>query len=192
MIFQGTRRESFNSQSLRKFDARGSADLAGAGFFVDFESPSFIRKGSLAVSAHLGYSLVEDSVGHHTMAYQMKQSAGVKETDFTDRYDISAIAPIPSAPYSGSFNGPGPIIGSRSERLVKDSITRIFEQETYSGEIERNLRVQLHTISLGPRFAFASGRMRVLAGLGAALNFAHWEARSAEELRRGDGKLFQR
>ncbi len=59
----------------------------------------------------------------------------------TDRYDLNGVVP-PLAPYAGSFNGPGPLIGDSPDRTIAPGTTAIVDGS-------RDLDVHLTTLNFG-------------------------------------------
>lgn len=187
--FHGKIRRGYTSLSAQSYNTDWSDDLAGAGFFVDLESPELLRRGSFALNARIGYSYTEDETSHRSVAFQARQQAILRSTDITDSYDISQIAPVPPAPHNGTFLGPGPIIDNMPSRRSDPSSARVMSETVYTSYLEESLEVKLHTISVGPRLSWCRGHLRLLVEAGFALNIAHWKAGSREELRRDNGQV---
>ncbi|MEZ0275082.1 MAG: hypothetical protein ACAH88_09265, partial [Roseimicrobium sp.] len=133
--FHGAMAEGFTRLSSQEFNSDWSDDLAGAGFFVDLESPEFLRRGKLGLSAKLGYSYTEDESSHSSLAFRARQQAGTREFGITDAYDITPIAPIPPAPFNGTAMGPGPVIDNVPIRSFGSPHTTILDDEVYTRRI---------------------------------------------------------
>jgi hypothetical protein len=67
----------------------------------------------------------------------------------SDKYSLGGIT-APQAPYAGSFNGPGPLLG--------DSPTRTMSSQTVLITGSRTLDAQIYALRLGPYFEFPFGR----------------------------------
>ena len=77
----------------------------------------------------------------------------------SDTYALDTVTP-PLAPYSGGFNGPGP--------LLSDSPTRTTSQESVIITGSRTLDAQVYALRIGPYYGFSLGKVwsgRVGGGL---------------------------
>jgi hypothetical protein len=70
-------------------------------------------------------------------------------TTISDAYSLDGVT-APQAPYTGSFNGPGP--------LLKDSPTRTTASELVTIIGSRTLDAQVYALRLGPYFEFPFGK----------------------------------
>ena len=69
-------------------------------------------------------------------------------TTISDAYSLGSVT-APLAPYSGSFNGPGPLLG--------DSPTRTTASETVLITGQRTLDAQVYALRAGPYYEYAFG-----------------------------------
>lgn len=178
----------------QSFSNDWSDDLEGTGVFIQVESPEFYRWKRLSFSAAGSYSFVQDESHHEAEAFQAVRQTTEYRTSRTDSYDISAIAPLPAAPYGGTFNGPGPVISTTPASSSGGGTSRrMLEDDVYTSRVEQSVEVRLHTLSAGPRVGFDLGQVRAVASMGMALNIADWEGSSQETLRHeGSGKVIRR
>ncbi|HTX22901.1 MAG TPA: hypothetical protein VMD27_13715 [Candidatus Aquilonibacter sp.] len=102
-------------------------------------------------------------------------------TLISDAFSLGGTTP-PQAPYSGSFNGPGPLLG--------DTPTRTTASETVAVTGERKLDAQVYALRLGPYFEFPLGE-RCLGRLGGGLALAVADTRYSfnETISYGGGKV---
>jgi hypothetical protein len=70
-------------------------------------------------------------------------------TTISDAYSLGGVT-APGAPYTGSFNGPGPLLG--------DNPTRTTASETVTITGSRTLEAQVYALRLGPYFEFPFGK----------------------------------
>ena len=89
------------------------------------------------------------------VSIQNNQTLVGSGTLISDAYNLGAVIP-PTAPYNGSFNGPGPLLGDTPTR------TTTFEALTVTGQ--RKLDAQVFALRTGPYYEFAfskrwSGRL---------------------------------
>jgi hypothetical protein len=70
-------------------------------------------------------------------------------TTISDAYSLGGVS-APPAPYTGGFNGPGPLLG--------DSPTRTTASETILITGSRTLDAQVYALRLGPYFEFPFGK----------------------------------
>jgi len=102
-------------------------------------------------------------------------------TLISDSYSLGNVTP-PPAPYSGSFYGPGVLLG--------DTPTRTTASETVLIAGSRTLDAQVYALRLGPYYEYAfgkhwSGRL----GGGLALAVAHTQYSFNETITFGDGQV---
>lgn len=185
LTLSGSSSEVISRTLASAYDTDWSDDLSGAGFYLLLESPELVQWQRFSLSAALGYSFVQDETGRESLAFHAERTEMLRTRSVTDLYDISAVAPLPGAPYSGSFNGPGPVISLTPARSSGGGGVReqSLGTEIFTSRLQQSLEVQLHTISLGPRVGMDLGSVRLLAGLGFALNIVPWDAESRETLR---------
>ncbi len=184
LTLSGSSREVISQTLASSYNTDWSDDLSGVGFYLTLGSPELLRWRKLTLSAALGYSFVQDDTSRESLAFRAERREVLRTRSVTDLYDISAIAPPPDAPYSGSFAGPGPVISLRPARSSGGGVSEQSRgTEIFTSQLRQSLEVQLHTISLGPRVGMEWGSLRVLGGLGFALNIVPWDADSRETLR---------
>jgi len=85
----------------------------------------------------------------------------------SDSFSLSGVIP-PLAPYSGSFNGPGPLLG--------DTPTRTAASDTVLITGQRTLDAQVYALRLGPYYEFLFGQ-RWSGRLGGGLALAMTDTR---------------
>jgi len=177
---------SFGTSSSMSHPA-WSEELSGAGWFTEIESPAVLKQGPLSLSFKVGYSFAQADTGHSSSAVfgaVQQTRSNTQATPIQDTYDASGII-IPLAPYAGSFLGPGPLISDTpsSRSFGSATSTSSVNAAFFRSNVSESLRMNLHTISLGPNFALRCGsRVRLGLGLGFALNVADWEAHYDETL----------
>jgi hypothetical protein len=103
-------------------------------------------------------------------------------TTISDAYSLGGVS-APQAPYTGGFNGPGPLLG--------DSPTRTTASESVLITGSRTLDAQIYALRLGPYFEFPlgkhwSGRL----GGGLVLGLANLEYSYNETISFGGGPTF--
>jgi hypothetical protein len=161
-----------------------SDEASGLGFYIRLDSPEVLNWRHLTLSAGLGYSFAQDKVGRSGIAYRAERQTFLRSQTVRDVYDISAITPLPDAPYNGTFSGPGPVISiSPTRREGGGSRERLLDSEVFTSQLDQNLQLQLHTFSLGPRAGFEFGRLTTQCGIGLAVNIVPWDFTSRETLR---------
>jgi len=157
--------------------------LSGAGLFTELESPVLFQKKALSLKAVAGYSFVQDSASHTARAFKAYHAINEVTEHYTDTYDVSNLAIPPAAPYAGTFEGPGPLLNTKSTRTAAAGSDRYHLEEDYTSTLQQDFDLKLHTFSLGPRFAIGMGRLQAQVGLGFAGNVADWELSTAEVLK---------
>lgn len=167
-----------------------SDELEGAGVFAKLESPELLKLGSIGVSLELTYSWAKDESSQVTRDV-FRAGQGSRATwgggSFEDRYDVSGVL-LPLAPYAGTFAGPGATIpnapSSRTYTGGSGSSGSEVETALFSSDVRESFEINLHTISLGPKFSgeLLNKALRVGLGAGFALNIADWDAEYEETL----------
>ncbi len=101
-----------------------------------------------------------------------------------DVYDLQGVTP-PDAPYSGTFAGPGPLIGNIPDaRSLQQQRVASGTYEAYN-QIASRLEIDLTTISLGAVMDGRLGRFRSALSAGPSLNIMAVDASHHETLRGG-------
>jgi hypothetical protein len=160
-----------------------SDDLDGAGAFIELQSPELLAFHGASLSASLGYSWSRADASNDQIAFRAEQQLVTNSA--IDRYDVSGVF-LPPAPYAGSFNGPGPTINTSPTSRKVTELSR-HTLDSFTSTLHSTLRVDLHTLSLGPDASFDYGRFTATASTGLALNIANWTASTREDLRSGNG-----
>ncbi len=193
LTLSGSSSEIVTRTLARGYNTDWSDDLSNAGFYLLLESPELVKWEHFSLSAALGYSFAQDEVGRRAVAFRAERFTTLRTRNVTDVYDISAIAPAPAAPYQGTFNGPGPVISLTPASSSGGGGTRerLLGSEVFTSYLEQSLELQLHTLSLGPRTSMEFGSLRLLAGLGLAVNIVPWEAESRETLKNSRGRTLK-
>ncbi len=96
-------------------------------------------------------------------------AVGFSDVTLTDSFNLgSVIAPLP--PYSGSFNGPGPLIGNQPDQRNFATVP------TGTGAYSFSTDTDLYSLALGGEVEWlVSERWFVSAGAGAVINLANWD-----------------
>lgn len=192
---------SSSSSSLRH-DLGWSSDLSGSGWFASLGSPAIFTRGPIAVSMELGYSYASAGAGQTTDGvFQAHQESGTRTTTgsstttttttATDIYDVTGLI-VPSAPYQGTFTGPGPLISNTpaSRNLASSSAVSTTPGRTstsistadFVSNVNESLHMKLNTISIGPHLSWETGRLALGVSTGFALNVADWDSSYQENL----------
>jgi len=103
--------------------------------------------------------------------------------DFTDTYDIGAIQPIIGAPYSGSLNGPGPLLGNLPLNRERLDVLIGGATADFSNSISTSIDLDGYSLALGPTISgtIADG-WSWQTSAGVTLNVFRWSARETETL----------
>ena len=189
LIFHGGGTSFENDSTGASHNADGSENADGFGAFVQFESPELLQWRGISLSAEVGYSWTRSDTSHSATAFTATQRIVESSLSVTDRYNTLG-AVIPGAPYTGSFNGPGPTISLNPTRQISSRVTNV-EEFSVESIIHNELRVDLHTFSFGPHAAMEFGALRVSLSAGVALNIADTEASTREVLKTTAGKTLK-
>jgi hypothetical protein len=115
--------------------------------------------GQWGVKIAVGYTYVD-------VRDQNPMSANVET--ITDKYPLNGVVP-PVAPYSGSFSGPGPVIGSRP---ISRSTSVVPNGAVITGD--HNVDASLFDLRLGPSFNIPlCNRFSLQAGGGLAVGLVY-------------------
>ena len=156
---------------------------SNTGIFLQLQSPELLRYHSLSAALSLGYSWTRADIGHSAHAFHAAQYLTTSAT--ADSYNIAGLG-LPPAPYQGTFNGPGPTIPLQpSSHRITGSDSALVA--SYDSSIRSQLRIDLHTLSLGPDIEWQHRSLHLTLSTGLALNLAHWSATTTETLRNNHG-----
>jgi hypothetical protein len=116
----------------------------------DDPNPGF----DLAFGRHLGTVLggkwgLQGAFDFTTISIHDSQPGIGTATSISDAYSLGAVIP-PLMPYSGSYNGPGPLLG--------DTPTRTMASTTVLTTGQRTLEAQVCALRAGPYYEFPIGR----------------------------------
>jgi hypothetical protein len=152
-----------------------SEDMAGGGPILSVGADKALSIPGLRVGAEFSVSLiVADQDNHLNTLRDNRQMFNV-----TDHYMVDPLG-IPSAPFTGSLAGPGPIIpAAPSTRDVHGSAPG---STLFIDDVHESLDLTLTTLSLGPTASYERGRLKGTFGLGFALNIASWDADKTDTL----------
>lgn len=184
LVFSGSSSSLTQSTSMSSRDSGWSDDLQNAGVELRAESPALFQWRQFSLSAAMGYSFTRDEADESREAFHAQRTTWLQQSSVRDVYDITAIAPIPGAPFNGTFNGPGPVISLSPQSSTgggSGDREKLYE-DVYSSAVHQSLDIRLHTLSFGPKVSTIAGRVRVVGGLGLALNIADYEADYDERL----------
>ena len=191
LVFRGSGGSSSYSRSSWSSvrNSSWSDELEGAGIFAKLESPELLKLGSIGVSLELTYSWAQDDSSKVTRdVFRAGQSSRVTSGggSFEDRYDVAGIL-LPLAPYAGTYAGPGVTIPnapySRTYTGGGGGSVSNTQSILFNSDVRESFEVNLHTISLGPKFSANFGQaLRLGLSTGFALNIADWDAQYEEAL----------
>jgi hypothetical protein len=183
LVFSGSSSSLTQSTSISNEDSGWSDDLDGVGVELRAETPALFQWRQFTLSAGIGYSFVRDEAAGSSEVFHAQRSTWLQESSVRDVYDITAIAPIPPA-HQGNFNGPGPVIGlspQSSSGGGSGDREKLYD-DVYSSTVQQSLDIRLHTLSFGPKVSAIAGRVRIVGGLGLAVNIADYDADYEERL----------
>lgn len=115
--------------------------------------------------------------------FSATQSRDAFRLDFTDRYDVGAIQPVIGAPYTGSFDGPGPLLSNLPFERERLDVLVGGADAAFSNSIATSLDLNGYSLALGPTMSgdFSDDwSWRASAGL--TFNVFQWSARETESL----------
>ena len=105
-------------------------------------------------------------------------------------YDTTGVS-VPSAPYSGTFTGPGPLISNTPTSRTLSTATNStgssggrasVSTADFSSHVNESLDMKMNTISFGPHLSWESNHFALGFSSGFALNIADWDASYQEDL----------
>ena len=148
LSFTKTGGESLTRSVVRDQTWDRSEDIEAPGFAVELsrDLPSLHP----ALSVVLGFQTfwlddVEAEASPYEETYTHRQYAIV------DRYDTSRGGPPPPAPYAGTYEGPGYLIGNRPDSRA--AVTTAAASWRVRNRIELEIESEMYQFSLGPRLA---------------------------------------
>ncbi len=104
--------------------------------------------------------------------------------DWTDEYNLGGFgALVPSAPYSGSAEGPGFLLENIPDSRTLNEVLTGSETAVISNAVATRFRADHSTISFGPTLKRQlTEAWSVEAGVGISLHWLHWSASQHEKL----------
>ncbi len=104
--------------------------------------------------------------------------------DWTDDYNLGGFGNlVPSAPYSGTFGGPGFILENLPDSRTIVAVQTGMENALVSNVVRTQIRADHSTFSFGPTIGHpVTPEWNLEAGIGVSLHWIHWSASQDEEL----------
>jgi len=179
LAFHGTANQ-YNQTSSTVRHPGWNSNMAGGGPILSADWNGIELKPGLRLGAEFSASLIQADEGRtlNTLRVEGQMIAA----QITDHYTVDPLA-VPSAPFSGTFAGPGPTIPSSPASREINSLGKP-STTTYFDEVSERLRLALTTLSLGPRAGYQRDRFSATAGIGLALNIASQDADKTDSLYR--------
>lgn len=115
--------------------------------------------GKFFLGGHWGF---EGSIGYTDLDIEDNSSANGVLTHITDTYDLNGVVP-PTAPYNGTFDGPGPILSTIPTRTTPTEAAFTTSHQQLSGYVIGVRLGPFFEWNLGKRFAVAFSGGLVLA-----------------------------
>jgi len=183
LVFTATGQQSvFNDGFTAPRAGPSSRDsLRGVAPHLQFDARSPYEVGGFRLGFSAGFDLLEVDQSLRFSNLKGSQQREDFRLDYEDRYDLDGVIP-PLAPYNGTFDGPGPLIGnlptSRSITPVLIGTTNATIANQVRGEIE----ILATSFTVGPTLSRRWGDFDLSLQGGLILNFLHWEASQYETL----------
>jgi len=134
---------------------------------------------TLGVVCNVMYSEIDINDTHSN--FSATQHFSQDSVSISDRYDLLGMIP-PAAPYSGTYDGPGPLLGNvPAEQVVSHTLLN-NQTATYVNQVHEDLDVELLTIGVGLSAAREVDRMAFSGVAGLALNVVKTKATYDERL----------
>jgi hypothetical protein len=177
---RGSSNSSFNNPKSWETDGQGGVP------YIQLDWISEVRP-NLAIGFSLNWSYLNFSSSQRASSFNASQTSTLRQIDVVDTYDVTGIT-SPTAPYTGSFDGPGPLINNiPTSRITSDGAIISGQTVNFTNQIQENFEVDLNTISLGPVLEATTGPVRLSLSTGLALNITHWSASHSETLTASNG-----
>ncbi len=174
------------------YEDTAKQEVGGAILMHAFEAPATPRS-DVTDDPHLGFEVTYGYLWKKGRGVNWLLEAGLGWTDFsfrdgreftrsvtrtTDAFALGGVVPpiaTPEEPYSGTFEGPGPLLGDAPTRRVDV----LAEGAVLTGE--RELQAQVGSVRLGPAVEWPlTDRFSIQAGAGLALAYVDGEFTLAE------------
>jgi hypothetical protein len=128
---QGNTMVLSSSSSPATASSKNNSDDPQHGFEITYDR-ELLQKGAwkFGVEGAMGYTRISISDSHRLTATVNR---------ITDTFSIGSGVVVPPAPYSGTFNGPGPVIGSepgqRTTSVVSSSTDTIVGERSFDADV---------------------------------------------------------
>lgn len=142
---------------------------------ADWAGPGDWRLGMAFSFSYLGLGSGE----RDALFSGRQQSLGYSILE-TDRYALQGVV-VPSAPYEGSRDGPGPVIDNLPARSRRDTLVRQREAR-FESVTEIDFGAQVYNFSLGSTLAWERGCVSLQGSAALELDVVSWDLASREIL----------
>lgn len=175
---QSIRRETTPTSSLGS-SYRNTLQGFAPHIQIDGRSRQEIAGFRIGISAAFDFTRMDQSYAFSN--YSVSQFRDDYRLDYVDRYDLNGVIP-PLAPYSGSFGGPGPLIGNLPTQRQVSSVLLGTDTAIISNHVRSTIDIDVSSLTLGPTLSRSFGPVDTSFQAGMILNVFHWRGRQSETL----------
>jgi hypothetical protein len=165
-----SRSGAYSRDSLRGFSPHLQLDGVGPRSFAGFR---------IGFSAGFDYTQVDQSLAFSDFA--ASQFRDDYRLDYVDTYALGGIIP-PSAPYNGTYAGPGPLISNLPINRLITPVLLFTDTAGFSNSAITSIDMDVSSITLGPTLTRSWGPVGLAVQAGVILNVYQWEGRQYESL----------
>jgi hypothetical protein len=184
LVFHATgSRSDYRAGAADAFRYSNEDDLDGFAPQIDLNIyPEQRPFGIASILISMSYTNTDTSFGFSNFRGSQTQRNFL--LNYTDTYDLGAVAPNPpAAPYEGSAGGPGPSIPNKPAHRDIDQQHIGTDRADYANSINSDFDMSALSLAIGPTFEGAFGRhWRWQAAVGTTLTLYDYDAGQSEKL----------
>lgn len=174
-VAHGTSTESSTHATHQSIDRDANED--GIGPVLEMGADWHLNP-AWTIGADFSFSWFDlDTRQQGALASLTQESVTHRSTEI-DTFDLGGVIP-PQPPYSGTFDGPGPVIDAAPERRTQAQVSQRLNARLVS-EAETSLSADIWNFSLGPSLAWHPGRFSLRAGIALELDVISWKQATTE------------
>ena len=147
---------------------------------VDLKSPHTLGGFRVGFSGSFDFTKVDQSLAFSD--FSASQLRDNYRLDYTDMYSLGGVVP-PSAPYAGSFGGPGPLIGNLPSTRIITPVLLSSDSAAFTNTVFASFDMDVSSLALGPTFSRSWGPLELALQSGLILNLYRWEGHQSEQLK---------
>lgn len=155
--------------------------LGGVAPHLQFDAMSPHYLGPFRIGFTAGVDIVKVDQSLAFSNFSASQSRSDYVLNYVDRYDLDGVIP-PGAPYEGSFDGPGPLIGNLPTLRTITPVLMGTDTAQFNNHVFSSIDINALSLTFGPTLGMEQGKFNFAFSGGVIVNVYDWSARQSETL----------